>query len=160
MSLPAWISPAGFAGATAGWPFEMKAALRLVSVLALKSPKGVPDDAAYVTGHLGCSTRKWNALKRKLIEAGALTVRNGALRLGSLQGARTALSAEVKAIAVARLGHQCAYCGTAEGPFEHDHIIARAKGGSNAPNNIILVCKPCNRDKRDMSLVDWVRASR
>jgi len=160
MSLPAWTSPSGFAGVTAGWPFELKAALRLVSMLALLSPKGVPDDAAYLTGQLGCSTRKWNILKRKLVEVGALSVRGGWLRLGSMRGARPGLSADVKAVAAARLGHQCAYCGSTEGPFEHDHIIARSKGGSDAPNNIILTCKACNRDKRDMSLVDWVRASR
>ena len=71
---------------------------------------------------------------------------------------RTALSAETKRIAVARGGGRCAYCGDNQGPFENDHLYPLSRGGTDDPNNIVLACVPCNREKRDMTLQEWMEA--
>jgi len=52
----------------------------------------------------------------------------------------------------------CPYCET---PFfytegELDHIEARSVGGSNELNNLILVCKKCNRSKTNIQLHMWL----
>lgn len=53
----------------------------------------------------------------------------------------------------------CPYC---DAPFiwysgEVDHIEAVAAGGTNAPWNLIVCCRPCNRSKHDAPLEVWQR---
>jgi|GEM_PF-6272889 len=48
----------------------------------------------------------------------------------------------------------CQYCGKS-GPgagLECDHVVARANGGSDHPDNLITACWECNRGKRDRSI--------
>lgn len=52
-----------------------------------------------------------------------------------------------------RYGGLCFACGSDETP-EVDHIIPRAVGGSNAVENLHVLCGPCNRTKRDR--LGWV----
>jgi hypothetical protein len=47
-----------------------------------------------------------------------------------------------------RDGGKCARCGSRE-RLEYDHIVPVAKGGSNTPRNIELLCEQCNRSKSD-----------
>lgn len=51
----------------------------------------------------------------------------------------------------------CAGCGVSFDfvPYTVDHIVAIAKGGSNWPDNIQLMCKPCNDSKGSKSMADW-----
>ncbi len=37
-------------------------------------------------------------------------------------------------------------------PFEFDHVIPRAKGGTDDPDNIVLSCRPCNRTRNSRPL--------
>lgn len=41
--------------------------------------------------------------------------------------------------------------------YEIDHIISIAKGGSNWPTNLQLLCQPCNRHKSDKHPIDFAR---
>jgi hypothetical protein len=43
----------------------------------------------------------------------------------------------------------CAYCGTTEGRIVIDHIVPRSRGGTDAWNNLVLACIPCNERKGD-----------
>ncbi|MGU3387195.1 HNH endonuclease [Methylobacterium sp. D53M] len=63
--------------------------------------------------------------------------------------------AAIRAEIFARDGFVCAYCETAEGPFEIDHVEAYVRGGSHAPSNLCVACVPCNRGKNDRSAAEW-----
>ncbi len=39
---------------------------------------------------------------------------------------------------------QCAYCAVKDVPLQIEHILARAKGGTNRVNNLCLACEKCN----------------
>ncbi len=43
----------------------------------------------------------------------------------------------------------CAYCGTTKGRIDVDHILPRSRGGTDAWNNLVLACVPCNERKGD-----------
>ena len=47
-----------------------------------------------------------------------------------------------------RDGGKCGRCGSREN-LEFDHVIPLAKGGSNTPRNIEMLCEQCNRQKSD-----------
>lgn len=44
-------------------------------------------------------------------------------------------------------GRHCVYCGAAGVPLNLDHVIPRARGGSNRPSNLVPACIPCNEEK-------------
>jgi 5-methylcytosine-specific restriction endonuclease McrA len=60
-----------------------------------------------------------------------------------------------------RDGPWCTYCGRLFGtglPFSRptlDHVVPRSRGGSSALVNLVLACKPCNRDKGDLSSAEF-----
>ncbi len=37
-----------------------------------------------------------------------------------------------------------------------DHVIAKAKGGSNGIDNLVLSCMPCNNKKGDMDQAEFI----
>jgi hypothetical protein len=41
----------------------------------------------------------------------------------------------------------CRYCGDIVGPFEIDHVVPVAMGGTNRRGNLVLACRPCNSRK-------------
>ncbi len=66
--------PRDFIEGTIGLDFEMKAAYRLTLDLIYMQGGKLPDDARYISGLLGCSVKKWNGLRERLIEAKKLYV--------------------------------------------------------------------------------------
>lgn len=66
--------PRDFIEGTVGMSFELKGAYRLVLDLIYMQGGELPDDAGYIAGLLGCTVKKWNVLRAKLIELGKLTV--------------------------------------------------------------------------------------
>ena len=57
-----------------------------------------------------------------------------------------------------RDGFICQYCLSSDGPFECDHIVPIAKGGSNDLANLATACRRCNRSKRDKLVSAWRNA--
>lgn len=54
---------------------------------------------------------------------------------------------------------RCAYCrGCIKKKFHVDHIIPLALGGSNGPENIQLLCPPCNHKKHTKHPIDFARS--
>jgi len=60
---------------------------------------------------------------------------------GELQGY------EVKEYLLEKFNRKCAYCGKTDIPLEIEHIIPKARGGSNRVSNLTISCRPCNIKK-------------
>ncbi|MEU3452212.1 RNA-guided endonuclease IscB [Micromonospora sp. NPDC006766] len=54
---------------------------------------------------------------------------------------------EVREYLLAKWGRKCTYCGVAGVPLNIDHIVPRARGGSDRVSNLTLACVPCNQAK-------------
>ncbi len=48
-----------------------------------------------------------------------------------------------------RDAYKCGYCGRSDLPLTIDHIIPKAKGGSDSWENLIAACTVCNNRKGD-----------
>lgn len=71
--------PRDFVEGTIGMTFELKGAYRLVLDLIYMQGGNLPDDARYISGLLGCSVKKWNALRAALLETGKIVVKDAYL---------------------------------------------------------------------------------
>jgi len=70
--------PRDFFEGTAGMSLEEKGAYGLVlDLIYMMGARGLPDDPQYIAGQLGTSVRKWNSLRKSLIERGKLYPDNG-----------------------------------------------------------------------------------
>ncbi len=54
---------------------------------------------------------------------------------------------EVREYLLEKWGRVCAYCGATAVPLEVEHIMPKARGGSNRVSNLTLACAPCNQQK-------------
>lgn len=63
---------------------------------------------------------------------------------------------ECREYLLAKWGRACAYCGKRNVPLEIEHIVARAKGGSNRISNLCLACEPCNKRKGTQDLAAFL----
>ncbi|NVZ11067.1 HNH endonuclease [Allochromatium humboldtianum] len=54
---------------------------------------------------------------------------------------------EVREYLLEKWNRTCAYCGATHVPLEIEHIVPRAKGGSDRVSNLTLACRPCNEHK-------------
>lgn len=66
-----------FLDGTVGMTGEVKGAYSvLLDLIYIQSGK-LPDDPHYISGNLGYSVRKWNSIKKELINRGKIEVKNG-----------------------------------------------------------------------------------
>jgi 5-methylcytosine-specific restriction endonuclease McrA len=54
---------------------------------------------------------------------------------------------EVREYLLEKWERTCAYCGQTGVPLEMEHVVPRARGGSNRVSNLTLACVPCNQQK-------------
>lgn len=59
-----------------------------------------------------------------------------------------------RAAVIARCGEMCWYCKAAPGDTL-DHIIPRAQGGTDDPDNLVPACRPCNSSKGARTPEEW-----
>jgi hypothetical protein len=52
------------------------------------------------------------------------------------------------------LPQACNYCGSRD-KLSIDHLIPKAKGGADKPENMVWACRSCNSAKRDTDLLAW-----
>lgn len=71
---------------------------------------------------------------------------------------RDPITPRLREAVILRDGAKCAYCAAETGPFEIDHVLAVANGGSNDLSNLCVACTSCNRSKGAKLLTDWARA--
>lgn len=78
MSLPYYKRfPRDFLDGTIGLCLETKGAYAIVLDLIYMRDGRLSDDARYIAGQLGCSVRKWTAIRKELLEAGKIQCANG-----------------------------------------------------------------------------------
>lgn len=62
---------------------------------------------------------------------------------------------DIESIYILQRG-KCAHCCKRVGlKFHVDHIVPLAKGGSNWPHNLQILCPPCNLGKQSKDPIDW-----
>jgi len=54
---------------------------------------------------------------------------------------------EVREYLLEKWGRKCVYCGKKDVELGIDHIVPKARGGSNSVENLTIACKTCNRKK-------------
>jgi len=64
---------------------------------------------------------------------------------------------ELREYLLEKWGRECAYCGAKNVPLEIEHIVARSKGGSDRVSNLTLACTPCNIDKGNKDIKDFLK---
>jgi 5-methylcytosine-specific restriction endonuclease McrA len=67
---------------------------------------------------------------------------------------------ELREYVFEKWGRQCVYCDTLKGPFNLDHLLARARGGSNRASNFAPSCIRCNERKGDRLLREFLAHDR
>ena len=65
------------------------------------------------------------------------------------------LGYEVRAYLLEKWGRACAYCGTRNVPLQVEHIVPRARGGSDRVSNLTLACAPCNECKGSQTAAEF-----
>lgn len=63
---------------------------------------------------------------------------------------------EVKEYLLEKWGRTCAYCDATGVPLNIDHIRPRSRDGSNRISNLTLACVPCNQDKDNRPVEQFV----
>jgi uncharacterized protein YdaU (DUF1376 family) len=71
--------PRDFLDGTIGLCLETKGAYAIVLDLIYMRDGRLSDDARYIAGQLGCSVRKWTAIRNELLEAGKIQCANGVI---------------------------------------------------------------------------------
>ena len=54
-----------------------------------------------------------------------------------------------------KFGRKCVYCGTENVPLQVEHIMPKARGGSNRVSNLTLACEPCNTKKGNQTAKEF-----
>jgi 5-methylcytosine-specific restriction endonuclease McrA len=54
---------------------------------------------------------------------------------------------EVREYLLEKWGRQCAYCKKSGGPLQVEHLLPKARGGSDRVSNLTLACEACNQKK-------------
>ena len=54
---------------------------------------------------------------------------------------------EVREYLLEKFGRRCVYCGAENVPLNIDHVVPKARGGSNRISNLVLSCVNCNQKK-------------
>ena len=54
---------------------------------------------------------------------------------------------EVREYLLEKFGRKCVYCGAENVPLNIDHVVPKARGGSNRISNLVLSCVDCNQKK-------------
>ena len=64
---------------------------------------------------------------------------------------------ELREYLLEKWGRKCTYCGKENIPLQIEHIVPRAKGGSNRVSNLCLACEKCNRAKGTKDIKDFLK---
>jgi hypothetical protein len=64
---------------------------------------------------------------------------------------------EVREYLLEQWGRQCAYCSARDVPLQIDHILCRARGGTDRASNLTLACQACKVKKGTQLVADFLK---
>ncbi len=64
---------------------------------------------------------------------------------------------ETREYLLEKWGRKCTYCGKENIPLQIEHIVPRAKGGSDRVSNLCLACEKCNTAKGTKDLANFLK---
>lgn len=82
----------------------------------------------------------WQIREVHLTAAGR--IRWGASRLGS----------DLRRCLSEAQNHRCCWCGARPDYLTFDHVLPINKGGSDHPDNLVMACEPCNRERGNLQV--------
>jgi 5-methylcytosine-specific restriction endonuclease McrA len=62
---------------------------------------------------------------------------------------------EVREYLLEKFRRRCAYCGATDVPLQVEHVVPKARGGTNRVSNLVLACGPCNTAKGAQTAAEW-----
>lgn len=118
-----------------------------------------------ILNRVGCSKQSFRRALKLISKTGAATFTNEGVhivaRFNAMEVKLEPLPSDVRddpwqimrARVFATKGCQCAYCGR---PASHvDHVLPRAKGGTDAIDNLVPACARCNNAKGTKTVEEW-----
>ncbi len=63
---------------------------------------------------------------------------------------------ELREYLLEKWNRKCAYCGKDNVPLQIEHILCKAKGGTDRVSNLTLSCRPCNEKKGDQDIREFL----
>jgi hypothetical protein len=63
--------------------------------------------------------------------------------------------AEIREYLLEKFKRTCAYCKKTDVPLQIEHIVPRARGGSDRVSNLTLACQPCNQKKGSQTAAEF-----
>ena len=64
---------------------------------------------------------------------------------------------ELKEYLLEKFGRKCVYCGRSGVPLNIEHIVPKARGGSNRVSNLAIACVECNQKKGSKPIEEFLK---
>jgi 5-methylcytosine-specific restriction endonuclease McrA len=102
------------------------------------------------------TTLTWVNRLRRLVPVAAISMELVRFDMQLLENAKisgvayqqgTLAGYEIREYLLEKWSRRCAYCGAKDTPLQVEHIVPRARAGSDRISNLALACEPCNQQK-------------
>lgn len=116
-----------------------------------------------IAGRCNQTVKAFGRYLDELISIGKLTFEGDRIGAGSAaitgikEWRREPIASALRQQILERDQFACVYCGSADGPFEIDHVHPHSRGGFTDARNLATACFGCNRDKGARTVEEWVQ---
>jgi 5-methylcytosine-specific restriction endonuclease McrA len=97
-----------------------------------------------------------NAISMELVRFDTQAMQNPEIQ-GTEYQCGTLVGYEAKQYLLEKWQRTCVYCDKQGIPLQVEHIVPRAKGGSNRISNLTLACQKCNEQKGDQDIHEFLK---
>lgn len=127
---------------------------------ALYIPFPSAADEAKDPVHVEMTHEDWKVLLRQAdhVETEVLAQRaDGELYKAIARKSQRQVDTQVQWSVYRRDNFQCRYCGTEKTPLTVDHLVRWENGGPTIEENLLAVCRKCNKVRGDTEYAAWLR---
>ena len=102
------------------------------------------------------TTLTWVARLRKACPIAAVSMELVRFDTQLMQNAEiSGVEYQVREYLLHKWGRTCAYCNKKDVPLQIEHLVPRARGGSDRISNLTLSCGPCNQKKGNQTAAEY-----